>query len=210
MSRVSSPKDELARNILKYGVDGDHLLYGFNDYGEKIGTDDDEYAKIYLNPQTWAVLANLTDKKTLEVFMDSVEKRLVCDFGYMQCYPSYRKGTDKIGRVSYFQPGQVENGAVYNHGVAFKIVADCMLGRGDLAYETLKRIRFDNPKNPDNGMEPYAISNMYIGPESEKLCRICAYELDYGNSRLDIPCHYRIYVWNTGDDARLEDTTLFA
>ena len=160
-------KDELARNILKYGVDGDHLLYGFNDYGEKIGTDDDEYAKIYLNPQTWAVLANLTDKKTLEVFMDSVEKRLICDFGYMQCYPSYRKGTDKIGRVSYFQPGQVENGAVYNHGVAFKIVADCMLGRGDLAYETLKRIRFDNPKNPDNGMEPYAISNMYIGPESE-------------------------------------------
>ncbi len=166
-SQYEKYRDDLAESILKYGVDGDHLLYGFNDYGEKIGTDDDEYAKIYLNPQTWAVLANLTDKKVLEKFMDSVENRLRCNFGYMQCYPSYRKGDDKIGRVSYFQPGQVENASVYNHGVAFKVVADCILGRGDTAYKTLKAIRFDNPNNPNNGMEPYAVSNMYIGPESE-------------------------------------------
>jgi len=42
-----------------------------------------------------------------------------------------------------------------------------LLGRGDNAYETLKKISYDNPNNPDNGMEPYAISNMYIGPESK-------------------------------------------
>ena len=69
--------------------------------------------------------------------------------------------------MSYFKAGLVENGSVYNHGVAFKIVADCLLGRGDNAYETLKKISYDNPNNPDNGMEPYAISNMYIGPESK-------------------------------------------
>ena len=58
---------------------------------------------------------------------------------------------------------------MYNHGVAFKIVADCLLGRGDKAYETLKKISYDNPKNAGNGVEPYAFSNMYIGPENKYL-----------------------------------------
>ena len=46
----------------------------------------------------------------------------------------------------------------------FKVVADCMLGRGDNAYETLKMARYNNPANPNSGTEPYAISNMYFGP----------------------------------------------
>ncbi len=169
VAQYEARRDELKRCVMEYGFDGEHLLYGYNDYDEKIGSDDNEYAKIYLNPQTWAVLADLTDKETLKKLMDNVESRLSCDFGYLQCVPSYRVGSDKIGRVSYFKAGLIENGSVYNHGVAFKIVADCLLGRGDAAYETFKKISYNNPKNPNNGMEPYAISNMYIGPENEYL-----------------------------------------
>ena len=33
------------------------------------------------------------------------------------------------------------------------------------AYNSLKLISCDNPKNLDSGVEPYAVSNMYIGPE---------------------------------------------
>ena len=99
--------------------------------------------------------------------MDVVENELKCDYGYVQCRPSFPRGDDSIGRVSYFQPGLVENGAVYNHGVAFKIAADCLLGRADAAYKTLKAISYDNPLNANNGVEPYAVSNMYMGPENE-------------------------------------------
>lgn len=167
--KYAARRDELAAAVLKYGCDGDHLIYGYNDDGVKIGSSESESAKIFLNPQTWAVMAQLSDRKTLEGYMDVVERELQCKYGYLQCYPSYRRGDDKIGRISYLKPGMVENGAVYNHGVAFKIVADCLLGRGDAAYESLLKIRFDNPQNPDNGMEPYAVSNMYIGPENEYL-----------------------------------------
>ncbi len=166
IEEYEAKKEELKRNILVHGMEKDHFLYGFNDYDEKIGSDENESAKIFLNPQTWAVLAGILDAEKSNALMDTVEKRLKCDYGYMQCFPSFKKGDDKIGRVSYFQPGLVENGAVYNHGVAFKIVADCILGRGDIAYASLKSISFDNPKNPDNGMEPYAVSNMYMGPEN--------------------------------------------
>jgi cellobiose phosphorylase len=160
-------KQELIENIKKFGYDTDHYLYGINDYGEKIGSDESVYAKIFLNPQTWAVLANLDTKENLNALMDVVEKRLSCDFGYLQCTPSYKNGSDKIGRMSYFKEGCYENGSVYNHGVAFKVVADCLLGRGDNAYQTLLKIRFDNTLNPNSVVEPYAVTNMYFGPENK-------------------------------------------
>ena len=46
------------------------------------------------------------------------------------------------------------------------MVADCILHRAENAYDTLKRLSVYNPKNPDSGMEPYAVSNMFIGPEN--------------------------------------------
>ena len=61
--------------------------------------------------------------------------------------------------------GLVENGAVYNHGVTFKIAADCIMKDGNAAYNDFRLISPLNPANPNNGMEQYAISNMYIGDE---------------------------------------------
>jgi len=155
-------KIDLENAIQSKGFSGDHYVYGINDYGEIVGGSD----RVFLNPQTWAVLAGLDSVERNAEAMKTVENVLKCDFGYTQCYPSYDKGSERIGRISYFRKGLVENGAVYNHGVAFKIVADCLSGNGDLAYRTLKMISFDNPDNPDNGMEPYAVSNMYMGPEN--------------------------------------------
>lgn len=162
VAKYSKAKDELKQAIKNVGKVDDYYIYGINDEGEVIGGND----RIFLNPQSWAVLANLAPKDELERAMDVVENNLKCGFGYVQCFPSFTEGKESIGRVSYFKPGLVENGGVYNHGVAFKIVADCMLDRGDLAYESLKLISWDNPENPDSGVEPYAVSNMYIGPEN--------------------------------------------
>ncbi len=114
-------KQELISAIKTVGKVNDRYIYGINDYGERVGGEE----RLFLNPQTWAVLADLEDKETLEKAMAQVEERLKCKFGYVQCYPSFTEGTDRIGRVSYFRPGLIENGSVYNHGVAFKIVADC-------------------------------------------------------------------------------------
>lgn len=165
IAQYETKKDQLKRAVKTHGFNGTQYIYGINDKGDRIGDKD----RIFLNPQTWAVLGGLDDKAGLEAVMDEVESRLQCDFGYLQCYPSFEKGDPNVGRVSYFQKGLVENGAVYNHGVAFKIAADCMLGRGEQAYRSLKMISCDNPKNPDSGVEPYAVSNMYIGPENPYL-----------------------------------------
>lgn len=166
VSEITEKKERLKANILKYGWDKDHFIYGINDWNEKVGAWENEEGKAYLNPQTWAVMAGILPKAELEKVMDFVEENLGCDYGYMQNVPSYTKPDEHLGRVSFFNAGVYENGSVYNHGVMFKVVADCMLGRADNAYRTLKAVRYDNPKNDDSGVEPYAISNMYFGPNA--------------------------------------------
>lgn len=161
---IEKKKVFLKENIVKYGFEKDHFIYGINDWGEKVGSYENEEGKMYLNPQTWAVMAKIFDKEKSNALMDHVENNLKCDYGYLQNVPSYTKPDPHLGRITYFGAGLYENGSVYNHGVTFKLVADCMLGRADKAYETLKMMRYNNPKNPNSGTEPYAISNMYFGP----------------------------------------------
>ena len=55
---------------------------------------------------------------------------------------------------------------MYNHGVTFKVAADCALGRGADAYRTVCEILPDNPELESSGVEPYAMTNMYLGPEN--------------------------------------------
>jgi cellobiose phosphorylase len=165
ISKLQEEKAVLKAAILEHAFEGDRFIYGINDWDEKVGSEDSVQAKMYLNTQTWAVLADMLDTDGLNKIMNTVEEKLRCDYGYVQCSPAYSKKDLHIGRMAYFIPGGFENGSVYNHGVAFKIAADCKLGKADLAFETLKLISFDNPANIDSGVEPYVVSNMYLGPQ---------------------------------------------
>jgi cellobiose phosphorylase len=162
--------DVLRQNILKHGWDKDHFIYGINDWGEKIGAYDSYEAKLFLNPQAYAVLADIVDEENAGKLLDLVERELKCPYGYVQLKPSYTKGSDRIGRITYLEPGCYENGSVYNHGVTFKIAADCKIGRGNTAFESIKRMTASNPDNPvsKSGVEPYVVTNMYLGPNNKE------------------------------------------
>lgn len=162
---LNKEKEALRQAIIENAFEGDRFIYGINDWDEKIGSEKCDEGKVYLNPQTWAVLADILDDEGSNKIMQTVEDRLRCDYGYVQCSPAYTKKDEHIGRMAFFIPGGYENGSVYNHGVAFKIAADCKLGHNDLAFETLKLISYDNPANANSGVEPYVVSNMYLGPQ---------------------------------------------
>jgi len=117
-------------------------------------------------------MAGIVEGEEAVKLMDLVEEKLGCDFGYVQQTPSYTVGSDKIGRSSYFKPGCYENGSVYNHGVSFKVVADCVINDGNRAFKSSYKILPVNPLNTyeKSGVEPYAMTNMYLGPECTARC----------------------------------------
>ena len=165
--RISLQADALDQNLRQHAWDKDHFICGFTDWDEKVGSYENAQAHIYLNMQTWAVLSGTAPDGP--ALMDLVERELATPWGYVLNKPCYTRGDDHIGRITYYETGSYENGSVYNHGGTFKIAADCALGRGELAYQTVKMMLSTNPANPaeHSGVEPYAVTNMYLGPENK-------------------------------------------
>ncbi len=161
-----SRAEKMAQNIAKHGLYDGHYIHGYDDWGNIVGGGEPEVeASFCLNMQTWSVLADVGDKELQNRVMDMVEEKLKCPYGYRLNTPAYTKPQECVGRTSYFRAGLIENASVYIHGSMFKAVADCMLGRGDNAYETVCSVTYRN--NPNSGVEPYAVSNMLIGPDSD-------------------------------------------
>ncbi len=163
-------REKLTENINKNAWDGEWYLAAINDLGQKVGSHEESEGRIYLNSQTWAVLAQVAPKERLEQAMASVEKHLDSDYGPLTLSPAYKHFNDHIGRLTSFVPGIWENGTPYCHGGSFKVVADCIMGNGDKAYETIMKIYPDSATNPSDhsGCEPYALTNMYFGPENPR------------------------------------------
>lgn len=150
--------------------DGEWYLAAINDYNEKVGTHTEKEGMIYLNSQTWSILSGVADEERAEKCMESVEKYLNSDYGPLTLFPTYTKFNDRIGRLTSFVAGIWENGTPYCHGGTFKIVADCLLGRGNKAYDDMMKILPDSKTNPTehSGCEPYALTNMYFGPDNPR------------------------------------------
>ncbi len=164
--RIARGGKILETRILTHGLKDGYFIYGIDDWGGLIGAQSSTEGKFYMNPQSWATLAEIGDERLRERAMDEVEQRLKCDFGYKLSDPPYTEGSQRLGRTSYFVPGMVENAAVYIHGVMFKLAADCKLKRSEKAYATLQSVIYNNPAVQRSGVEPYVISNMYIGPDN--------------------------------------------
>ncbi len=152
------------------GWDGEWYLAAINDFDEKVGSHTEKEGMIYLNSQTWAVLSDIADEERKMQCIKAVDKYLDSDYGPLTLYPTYTKFNNKIGRLTSFIPGIWENGTPYCHGGTFKVVADCILGRGDKAYETITKILPDAKSNPSDksGCEPYVVTNMYFGPDNPR------------------------------------------
>ena len=129
---------------------------------ENIGSKASQGSKIYLNAQTWAVLGDIVPEDRLSALLEAVNG-MERDFGFPLNDPPYEGFDPMVGRMSGMLPGLFENGGVYCHASAFKILMDCKLGRGDHALRTLKMIMPDSERNPSSqsGAEPYVFTNCY-------------------------------------------------
>jgi len=131
------------------------------DNGRRIGSSAEEEGKIFLNTQSWAVLSRTAPPERAEAAFEAVDELLEHELGMLTCWPAYTKWDPVVGQLSTISPGSGINGGCYQHAGAFKIVADCMLGRGDAAWRTVQKILPDSTNNPSaqSGCPPFALTN---------------------------------------------------
>ncbi|UCB56796.1 MAG: hypothetical protein JSV30_06285 [Candidatus Omnitrophota bacterium] len=156
----------MSERINKYCWDGAWYKRGFTDNGSVYGSRQNTEGKIYLNSQSWAILSGVAKNERLNKVLSSVNKYLDGPHGLALFYPAYSKFDSRLGRISMFAEGTKENAAVFCHAATFMAVAYCLAGRGQEAYEALRKIMPSAQADYDvYKTEPYAYAEYLVGPE---------------------------------------------
>ncbi len=164
---IQGLRDLLSAAIEKYCWDGEWYIRAFGENHKKIGSKDNRYGKIFINTQSWAVIASLPDKKRLVQAMFSAKKMLDTKFGPKICAPAFREIDPKIGLITRCVWGKKENAAVFCHPAAWLIQAECLLGRGKAAFDYYKKLL---PNRLDSDVfiaEPYVYPQYITSDEHE-------------------------------------------
>jgi cellobiose phosphorylase len=115
--------------------DGEWYLRAYRADGFKYGARECSEGSIFLNPQSWALISGHAHSERAERTMRSVRERLATEFGLMICDPPYRQTDFRVMRAVLFNEGLKENGSIFTHTQAWAVMAETLLGHGDLAYQ---------------------------------------------------------------------------
>jgi len=164
-------RDRMREAVDEFCWDGEWYIRAFGENGRRIGAKENAAGRIFINTQSWAVIAGLQDGERLKAALDSVRKELATEYGPKICAPAFREIDPRIGLITRCVPGKKENGAVFCHPAAWLIQAECLLGRGNAAFEYFRTL-LPNRVDADTFVaEPYVYSQYITSDEHESAGR---------------------------------------
>ena len=131
-------RDKLDMYIQRYTWDGDWFIWAITEDGTVYGTKDYDEGQVYLNTQVWSVLSGAATAEQAARCMETVHERLATPYGLMLSAPPFVKTSVDVMRAVVFNPGIKENAGIFNHTQGWGVMAECMLGNGDRAWEYYK------------------------------------------------------------------------
>lgn len=160
-------RGRLVEALEKHTWDGDWYIRAFGEAGKKIGSKENSAGRIFINTQSWAVIAGLPDRARLVRAMDSLGELLDTPYGPKICAPAFREIDPAIGLITRCVRGKKENGAVFCHAAAWAILAECLLGRGERAFAYFKKMLPGRIPQETFCAEPYVYSQYITSDEHE-------------------------------------------
>ena len=157
----------------QYAWDGEWFLRGLDDEAQPIGAHSAEHARIWLNAQSWMVIAGACSYEHQICAMDSVKKELDTGLGLLLNAPGYPGWPSKeAAMVNGLPAGYSENGGIFCQANCWAIMAEALLGRGNLAWKYYKQI-LPNSVIKKIGVEryhseAYAYCSTMLGKDNEK------------------------------------------
>jgi N,N'-diacetylchitobiose phosphorylase len=147
--------------------DGEWYIRGFTKKGIKIGTNESEEGKIFLNAQSWAVFSDVASGERAEKCMEAVDKHLYSKYGLHLVLPAYSKPDDDIGYITRVYKGIKENASIFSHPNPWAVIAECKLGHGNNAMKFYDSIL---PYNQNDIIEirqsePYSYCQFIMGKD---------------------------------------------
>lgn len=169
--RAQNLVDEMVEAIKKHGWDGEWFLRAYDFYGNKIGSNENEEGKIFIESNGWCGMAGIgQDERMVERAMDSVKERLDCEHGIVLNNPAFTKYYIEYGEISSYPAGYKENAGIFCHNNPWIMIAETVVGNGDRAWDYYKKIcpSYLEEISDLHKIEPYVYSQMIAGKDAFK------------------------------------------
>ncbi len=124
--------------IAKIAWDGDWFIWAIAEDGTIYGTKDYTEGQVYLNTQVWSVISGAASEEQAIKCMQTVKQHLASPYGLALSAPPFKHTTVDVMRAVVFISGIKENAGIFNHTQGWGIMAECLLGHGDQAWEYLR------------------------------------------------------------------------
>ncbi len=133
--------DKMTQKVEEHGWDGEWFLRAYDHFGAKVGSRECEEGRIYIEPQGVCVMAGIGLNNGRAILaLDSVKKYLATKHGIVLHQPAYTRYRLNLGEISSFPPGYKENASIFCHTNPWIMIAEAIVGRGDMAFDYYKRI----------------------------------------------------------------------
>ena len=128
-------RDAVDEHIQAFGWDGEWFIWAIAEDGTVYGTSDYDEGQVYLNTQVWSVISGAATAEQAERCLQTVNERLATPYGLMLAAPPFVKAPIEVMRAVVFNPGIKENAGIFNHTQGWGVMAECMVGNGNRAYD---------------------------------------------------------------------------
>ena len=160
---------EMEKAVLDAGWDGEWFVRAYDAFGAKVGSNECEEGKIFIEPQGFCVIAGI-GKETGEAkkALDSVQKHLDTKYGIMLHQPAYTRYYVNLGEISSYPPGYKENAGIFCHNNPWISIAETVIGRGNRAFQVYERTcpAYIEDISEIHRTEPYVYSQMIAGADA--------------------------------------------
>ncbi len=169
--RAKKHISKMVEAINAHGWDGEWFLRAYDYYGNKIGSNENEEGKIFIESQGFCVMAGvgLEDGKAAKA-LESVNKYLACKYGLVLNNPPFTKYYLNLGEITTYPPGYKENAGIFCHNNPWIIISEAMLDNNERAWEYYRKIApaYLEEISEIHKTEPYVYAQMIAGKDAQK------------------------------------------
>ena len=171
-ARMQQAVDAMIEAVKKHGWDGEWYLRAYDFYGRKIGSNECEEAKIFIESQGWCTMAEIgAEDGMVGKALDSCKKYLECEHGMVLNNPAFTKYIYEYGEISSYPEGYKENAGIFCHNNPWVIIGETLAGRGNDAWSHYAKILpsyVEEKYQTLHKVEPYVNCQMVAGKDAIK------------------------------------------
>ena len=168
--KMAAAVEAMDKAVKKDGWDGQWFLRAYDFYGNKIGSNENEEGKIFIESQGWCTMAGIGLEEGLcDKAIDSVERMMDCEHGIVLNNPAYTTYHVEMGEISSYPEGYKENAGIFCHNNPWVIIGMTVAGRGNDAWEHYTKILpsyVEEKHQTLHKVEPYVNCQMVAGKDA--------------------------------------------